>query len=103
MDQQIILGPNNHSTESVTTWAVERIPRELVEELLLHKLLLLTKDRITLITHILIESVSFWPNKIYLENHLDIEINMFISIDEENNMLIGYLCELINFREYKYN
>ena len=29
MDQQIIFGPNNRSTGTITTWAVERIPREL--------------------------------------------------------------------------
>ncbi len=29
MDQQIIFGPDNRSTGSTTTWAVERIPREL--------------------------------------------------------------------------
>ena len=29
MDQQIILGPDNRSTGSIITWAVEIIPREL--------------------------------------------------------------------------
>ena len=29
VDQQIILGPDNRSTRSITTLAVERIPREL--------------------------------------------------------------------------
>ena len=29
VDTQIISGPDNRSTGSITTWAVERIPREL--------------------------------------------------------------------------
>ena len=29
VDQQIIFGLHNHSIEAITTWAVERIPREL--------------------------------------------------------------------------
>ena len=29
VDQQIIFGPDNRSTGSITTWAFEKIPREL--------------------------------------------------------------------------